>query len=416
MISEHVDHANNVLEAAGMDVNSQTGAIIYHDDVANGVGARLTAQANALIGTQSQVAMVVGTGSGGYFIKAAEIAVAMNNSTGETEARISADHVYIGNQNPESVTTVTSRKLEATDIDANFLSSRIANIPVLTARSLAVTGTLSSSGYVYAPEFILGSNSSGASGNKSVSSALSAVQITDGATSGTKKLQYKRFSDSDWQDAQTFSTATSLSGSWSGSTLTVTATPQNEHYYQYFTTGAREKADGTAWSSISDGQEFYIPVLAYSSQTQPISYTKIDRAYVDVSGIYSAGQNSTSIGLTYDTSAGNYKVYVVNHASSSMLVSSTNSMSNYIRSIAVKIGSTTVKSFTLSDYKDGWNGCVDACTQVSNCYSRSTTGGGGAYGGNNYTHYIQYQGSYKDVGTGWYTTSAITAYSRPSKI
>ena len=430
LVSERVDRSDNILQAAGLDINSQTGVIIYHDDVENGVAARLATNANAITAEATQrinadiatsgrldveagkVAMVVGTNAYGNYIKAGEITLAINES-GESEAHIDANKVYIGN---EKSTTVINGKLEAEDITANFLSSRIADIPVLTARSLSVTGTLSSSGYVYAPEFILGSNSSGASGNKNVSNALSAVQITDGSTAGTKKLQYKRFSDSDWQDAQTFSTATSLSGSWSGSTLTVTASPQNQHYYQYFTTGAREKADGTAWSSISDGQEFYIPVLAYSSQTQPISYTKIDRAYVDVSGIYTAGRNSTSIGLTYVASSSNYKVYVVNHADSYMMVSSTNTTnSSMTRTIAVKIGSTTVKSFTITDYKSGWNDCIDACSEVTR-YTRTATGGGGSYGGNNYTHYISYQGTYKDVGTGWYQTSQANAYTIPSKM
>lgn len=371
---------------------------------ATGAESSLSGAISVEAGKIQQIVSAVGANGQ---VTAASIVLAINESTGQGEAHIDADHVYIGagTSGEKKVTVEIAGKLEAEDITANFLSTRIADIPILTVRSLAVTGTVSSSGYIYAPNFVIGSNSSGGGGNISLSNAVVGVDVTG----NTLKLTQANGTET------SFSKATSLSGSWSGSTLTVTASPQGEHFYQYFTTGAREKADGTAWSSVSDGLEFYIPVQAYSSQTQPISYTKIDRAYVDVSGIYSAGQNSTSIGLTYDTSAGNYKVYVVNHASSSMLVSSTNSMSNYTRSIAVKIGSTTVKSFTVTDYKSGWNDCIDSCTAITNAYTRTATGGGGSYGGDNYTHYIMYQGSYKNVGTGWYQTSKINnAYTIPN--
>lgn len=73
------------------------------------------------------------------------------------------------------------------------------------------------------------------------------------------------------------------------------------------------------------------------------------------------------------------------------------------------------KGDTEAAYNEGWNDCIDAATKVDR-YIRSTTGGGGAYGGNNYTHYISYQGSYKDVGTGWYTTTYDNAaYHLPAE-
>ena len=40
LVAEHVDHANNVLEAAGIDISTETGVLIYDDNVENGIGAR----------------------------------------------------------------------------------------------------------------------------------------------------------------------------------------------------------------------------------------------------------------------------------------------------------------------------------------------------------------------------------------
>ena len=44
------------------------------------------------------IGMVVGKKEGDQYIKAAEIALSINASTGETEARIDADHIYLNGQ------------------------------------------------------------------------------------------------------------------------------------------------------------------------------------------------------------------------------------------------------------------------------------------------------------------------------
>lgn len=48
LVSEHVNRNDEILQAAGLDIDSQTGVIIYHDDVENGLGARLTVNAEAI--------------------------------------------------------------------------------------------------------------------------------------------------------------------------------------------------------------------------------------------------------------------------------------------------------------------------------------------------------------------------------
>ena len=46
--STRTQQNGDILQAAGLDINSQTGVIIYHDDVENGLGARLTVNAEAI--------------------------------------------------------------------------------------------------------------------------------------------------------------------------------------------------------------------------------------------------------------------------------------------------------------------------------------------------------------------------------
>ena len=61
-------------------------------------------------------------------------------------------------------------------------------------------------------------------------------------------------------------------------------------------------------------------------------------------------------------------------------------------------------------YKEGWNDCIDAATEIANCYSRSV----GTFGGDR-VHYYQLNGSYLTCGNGWYKTTSITGYTLPAK-
>lgn len=69
------------------------------------------------------IGFVVGKNENGKFIKAGEISLAINTSTGESEARIDADHVYIGN---EKSTTVIAGKAEVSDLTA--VEAKIDNL------------------------------------------------------------------------------------------------------------------------------------------------------------------------------------------------------------------------------------------------------------------------------------------------
>lgn len=172
-------------------------------------------------GKVSQIVTAVGDNGQ---VTAASIVTKINESTGQGEVHIDADHVYInaGASDEDNVVTViggktTLAEVEAEKLNATYLNSLIGAIPVLGVRSLSVSGTganISCVGYVYAEEFVLGSNSSSASGNQSVSSAVKELQIVAGSGTDTYKLQKKSFGDSSWVDVGTFSSAASRQAGW----------------------------------------------------------------------------------------------------------------------------------------------------------------------------------------------------------
>ena len=328
------------------------------------------------IKTQSQIGMVVRRKDGTDYIDAAAICISINQS-GETAAMIHADKIYLLGE------TI------ANTITAEYINAKIATIPTLTGISASFSGNVTATGGVTGSGIYYTGNGA----TQSLHNAIKLVQIV-GPVNNEYTLQYQTFSSNGWQNAAvSFSRATSLSGSWSGGIFTVTASPQDEHYYQAITSGAWENFDGSAYTS---GNIFYIPILAYTPFVDPPAYVTVNRVYVDATSIYTSGYNTGSPD---------------GHITIGSLITGTEYNITIRRADHTTVAST--KDFA-SIYKRGWNECIDAATPVTR-YTRSTVGGGGAYGGSNYTHYILYQGSYKDVGTGWYTTSQADAYTLPAK-
>ena len=106
--ASQIDRDNNILRQAGLDIDAQTGVIIYHQDNANMIGSKFKVQAD-------KISMVVGEGSGGNYIKAAEIVLAINDSG--SSVHISADKIYLDGQ-----TRLLDSAL-ATQIDCNTLGA-----------------------------------------------------------------------------------------------------------------------------------------------------------------------------------------------------------------------------------------------------------------------------------------------------
>lgn len=212
LIQAEVTRATGAESSLGTRITQTSDAITLEatraTNAENSISGLLTVEAG-------KVAMIVGTNSGGNFIKAAEISTAINEA-GEGIATIDANKVMIGN---EKSTTVIAGKLNASDVTADYLSAKIATIPTLRGIAASFSGNVSTSSSVISPYIYLGV------GGAELGAGVSAVRI-DGPTNNQYKLQYKTYRDSSWTDAGTFSRATSLSGSWSGMTYTVTASPQ----------------------------------------------------------------------------------------------------------------------------------------------------------------------------------------------
>ena len=90
-----------------------------------------------------------------------------------------------------------------------------------------------------------------------------------------------------------FSKATTLSGAWSGGVLTVTASPQGSHYYEYLSKGT------VSW----DGNTASVPVTHCQSQSGTFTNTGYT-VTVDASARYTAGETAGAAGVSVDDASG----------------------------------------------------------------------------------------------------------------
>ena len=170
-----------------------------------------------------KVGLVVEVKKGKNVIKAASIVTAINDA-GESEAHISADKVYIGDNKS---TTVINGKCSLSDVTASYIGSKIASLAQVSMQEAAIltagVTTLRASNMYFTTQ------QEGHSVNTSVKNAYCDMQLVFDETTDLYTLQYKSFNDTEWQDVGTFeraaSTDTTLSGGWSGTKYKVTATP-----------------------------------------------------------------------------------------------------------------------------------------------------------------------------------------------
>ena len=173
---EITDQAGNVLRQAGMHLDAN-GMLVYADDFENMVGAKFNVQAD-------RIGMVVGTyDDGRNYIKAGEIALSINTSTGESTALINADHVNIS-------ATSTAHLLSGSivyDADGNLVLKESSGGGIVVERTESGTtatfgvwdrGTLT--GGVMVDE-INGQSTTYITGNKINISATNTVQTLAGA-------------------------------------------------------------------------------------------------------------------------------------------------------------------------------------------------------------------------------------------
>jgi hypothetical protein len=170
------------------------------------------------------------------------------------------------------------------------------------------------------------------------------VQIS-GPSNNTYKLQLKRYGDTSWTDAGTFSRATTLAGTWSGGILDVEASPQGEHYYQYLSKGS------TTWN----GNTASVPIQYCTSPTGVFSDTgytiQVDASNV-VSSAVSAANAAVTLTKTWGTGSNAGRLSVTNSANSRVatveLSAGTVTWSGTQATIPVLDGSAQVTSFSLN--------------------------------------------------------------------
>ena len=221
--------------------------------------------------TATRVGMVVGTKNGRDFIKAAEIAVSINESTGESEAKIDAQKVYIGNTKS---TTVIAGKCSLSDVTANYIKTQLATVSQVDMMGANVIGSL----YIR----------NGGGNQQNVNGGIWDLDLSE--SSGTYTLKRKRFSDTDWVTVGSFSRATTLSGVWNGGEFTVTASPQgNTKKTDLFTAGHWGYASGEVAS------HYYGSISAHIDGGST-SYSTGAYFEVDGSNLYNNGHDSVVVG------------------------------------------------------------------------------------------------------------------------
>lgn len=214
------------------------------------------------------LAVIVEKKDGKYTIKRASIVAAINEDDTST-VTIDADNInltgyvtasYIDAEKAVVDKLITSEGYAGT-IYASSFSGTSGNITSMTVGNLYMTTSGQASDQITRKAVKIGGTTSstltvlgtGSAVALEVPDAITALQIVPPEQgSNTYTLQGKSFnSPSQWSDIGTFSRATSLSGAWSGSTFTVTATPQGE------TESTTIAASGDGWDYDANLSRYY---------------------------------------------------------------------------------------------------------------------------------------------------------------
>jgi len=177
------------------------------------------------------------------YVKVGEIAIAFNEQTGRTEAKLDADVIYAGKKNGKLVSLADLELpdwMGATDegivaLQGNFgkLNARVANIEKITAKAITTDNLFTqiasaksiNVNWLNVNTIML---SSGGKDAISVASGFRAASISQSGNDYTITLT--RFNGN--TEKLTFSRATTLSGGWgSNRQFTVTASPQGNSFY-----------------------------------------------------------------------------------------------------------------------------------------------------------------------------------------
>ena len=126
VVSEQVDHSERVLKAAGIDVDSRTGVVIYAKDNKNQIGSRIKAESD-------RISLVVsGTGKDAK-IKTASIMTYINEDRSASGIKLNADRIHLEGY-------VTTSAIEATNGLISSLRSGQATFSLVNTSSIRLAG------------------------------------------------------------------------------------------------------------------------------------------------------------------------------------------------------------------------------------------------------------------------------------
>ena len=226
---------------------------------------RRIAQDKSLMGQiqveADKVGMVVGTKAGENFIKAGEICVAINKD-GSSTATIEASKIHLLGE------TIAKK------ITAEYISSRIAELAVLSVKSIVCTRNIQTGGAIYAGSFHIGT----ADGSKNVAYALLGGKIKQ--TGNVYTLVMNDFTGRDITIGSFSRAVASWDQSWSGGNFTAKAQPQGQSCWTAIVKGS------ASWS----GRTVTIPILAYNSNSPG---TAVNTGY-SVSETFTAAKSDIS--------------------------------------------------------------------------------------------------------------------------
>ena len=255
-ITQTANSIRSEVNAANSQIYSsitQTASSI-RSEVANsvsGLSSSITQNAN-------KIAIVVDSNNN---IKPAAIVSSINN--GSSSIIISANHINLDGY------------VKASDITANYISSKISLISTMTANTIQASTVkitpVSGMGYV------------------NVDTAYNGSSLT--RSGNTYKLRLAKMNGN--YDEYTFSRATSLSGAWSSGTFTVTASPQGDT----FSATAYAEGNGTP-TKVSGWQALLsVPytIKSYVNGSEnPTDTGKTGSIQADATVIYNAGRDETT--------------------------------------------------------------------------------------------------------------------------
>ena len=320
---------------------------------------------SAIQAEAGKIAMVVGTNSGGNFIKAAEIATSINNA-GEGVATIDADKIMIGN---EKSTTVINGKVDASQLTAQFIGSKIAQLATLTAQAIGCSG-VSADDFVSADSLEANSLSLG---GKSCTDFIKSASVSG----NTLTLTFLK------GGTVTFSKAASvtLSGAWSGNSFVVSASDSSITSITETFSTAKGTGEGSGGGLVTLDTFASHKAYAYVKSTRVGGGNGVlFRIVADATSEYNNGaaavtlsQGSWSSGALVVT-ASNGKTSTVSLPAASATTWQDRGSGKWRARLTIggAYRYSTEKDFSSlleaqydaghsAGYKEGWNDCIDEC-------------------------------------------------------